>query len=1366
MNLFREDAERTHKEWLGYLQPVGLVVVPRSLWNAGAQVDKNLAEPLEALREALETWPLDAKREEGEPYIRHWPTFARKVLGWEPQNFQGDPLPSHLSLHLPEYQETLRPDWVVPEPHGEGTLMLIQQLPTGTPLDKPLPVEGRQWEATPQERFERLLRAVDPPVPLGLLINGFEIRLVYAPKGETSGYLTFPVKAMTEPAGRTIFGAFLMLLGQDRLFTLPDENRLPAILADSRRAQAEVSTALARQVLSALYSLLRGIQAANAKVGGQLLAEVLEKEPNQVYRGLLTVLLRLVFLKFSEERGLLSRDEIFLQHYSLAGLYERLREDRSQYQDTMHQRYGAWAQLLALFRLTYDGGDHRSERHAFHLPPRHGYLFDPDRFPFLEGRTLGTSYRDNGSLDVPWVSDATVFEVLDRLLMLDGERISYRGLDVEQIGSIYESMMGFSLHVAAGPTVAIKSPKAHGAPTPVNLETLLGVTKDKRKEWVQKATDQKLTGKAAQELEVAKTLEAMVQALARVIDVEATPDKQVLPAGSLILQPSLERRRSGSHYTPRTLTGRIVTKTLQPILQRLGSFPTPQQILDLKVLDPAVGSGAFLVEACRQLAEVLVMAWRAHDQMPQLRDEEEPLNHARRLVAQHCLYGVDRNPMAVDLAKLSLWLVTLAADHPFTFLDHAIRHGDSLVGYHPDEFGALLFGDNPSGDSFGVQRRIQASVEQAKGARKLIQDAPDDEAEETLQGYLRIFQDAVIDLELVGDALVHCFFLEEKAKARAARREQLWVQLQGCSSNQEIREALSPLQRGLRALGVHPFHWPLEFPEVFYRDNPGFDAIVGNPPFAGKNTLTEGNAKHYLDWILVLQPESHGNADLVAHFYRRAFDLLRDQGCFGLIATKTIRQGDSRNTGLRWIRAHNGTIFGATRRIPWPGEAAVVVSVVHVHKGLLQGPVELDGRSVDMITAFLFHTGPDDDPNRLEANSGKSFQGSTVLGMGFTFDDTDSKGIANSIADMNRLIADNSRNRERIFPYIGGEEINSDPMHRYHRYVINFENFPLGRRKLSPSWSEASEKQKLIYNNSEFAPHDYPNPVAEDWPELLGIIISKAKGTRGQHSTAPWWQFERLRGELYNAIRDLERFLFCANISPNLVFTFISSDIIVGAPHNVIAFNRYSHFSVMQSGIHELWARYFSSSFKDDLRYTPSDCFETFPFPCDLENDSVLEDVGRVLYEFRADLMTRTDLGLTKTYNRFHDPGEHDPDIQRLRDLHRAMDEAVLQAYGWSDLLPRLEYGFHPDFEPTEDEDGEPAKVRLRYRWPNELREEVLGRLLNLNAQRADEEAEIRRQRETLETKPIKSTPKRTRKSKLSMAAETVTPYLLDPEEC
>ena len=1359
MNPFAEDAERTHKEWLGYLQPVGLVVVPRSLLNAGAQVDKNLAEVLVTFRENLETWPLDAKKEEGEPYINNWVTFAGKVLGWEAHNTLGDPLPANLALHLPEYQETLKPTWAVPEPHGEGTMMLIQDLPTGTPLDKPLPVEGRQWEATPQERFERLLRAVDPPVPMGLLLNGFEVRLVFAPKGETSGYLTFPVKAMIEPAGRTILGAFLMLLGQDRLFTLPDENRLPAILAESRRAQAEVSTALAKQVLSALYGLLRGIQAANTKAGGLVLAEVLEKDPNRIYRGLLTILLRLVFLKFSEERGLLSRDELFLQNYSLAGLYERLRQDASQYPDTMDQRYGAWAQLLALFRLTYDGGDHISDRNAFHLPARHGYLFDPDRFPFLEGRNTETHYQDASSIEVPWVSDAIVFEVLDKLLMLKGERISYRGLDVEQIGSIYESMMGFSLHVAAGPTVAIKSPKSHGAPTPVNLDLLLAVAPVKRKEWVQAATDQKVTGKSATELEGARSLDQLVQALARAIDEEATPGKRVLPAGSLILQPSLERRRSGSHYTPRSLTGRIVTKTLQPVLQRLGSFPTPQQILDLKVLDPAVGSGAFLVEACRQLAEALVMAWRAHDCLPKLHPNEEPLSHARRLVAQHCLYGVDRNPMAVDLAKLSLWLVTLAADHPFTFLDHAIRHGDSLVGYHPDDFGALLFGDDRTKgkETYGVLDRIQASIDQAKAARKAIQDAPDDEDEAVQQGHLREFQEAVTDLELVGDALVHSFFVEEKPKARAARREQLWVRLQGCGSSGQIRDALVPFQQEVRDLGVYPFHWPLEFPEVFYRENPGFDAIVGNPPFAGKNTIADGNAPAYLPWLLALHAESHGNADLVAHFFRRVFTLLRRHGAFGLIATNTISQGDTRNTGLRWIRQHGGTIFCATRRVPWPGAAAVVVSVVHVHKGDLGGPFELDGRQVPLITAYLFHAGPDQDPARLEANAGKSFVGSFVLGMGFTFDDTDTKGVANSLADMERLIAKNPYNGSRILPFIGGEEVNNDPYHRHHRTVINFEDFPLGRRDLLPKWGEATETQKREYLSSGLLPLDYAEPVAEDWPELLALVETKVKAKRMVDKRESyrkfWWRFAERRADLYPAIRALHRVLACPVVSGNLNMAFLPNGMVYGHKLIVFVIPTNAGFGLMQSGIHDLWTRFLTSTMKDDLNYSPSDCFETFPFPEGFGTYHALEVAGEACYTFRADLMIRTELGLTKTYNRFHDPQEQDPDIQRLRDLHRAMDEAVLEAYGWSDLLPGLTYGFYPDFEPAEDEDGEPAKVRLRYRWPNALREEVLGRLLDLNAQRAAEEAEARRLRESLDLKPAKKGRKA--KAPLSMAAET-----------
>ena len=128
------------------------------------------------------------------------------------------------------------------------------------------------------------------------------------------------------------------------------------------------------------------------------------------------------------------------------------------------------------------------------------------------------------------------------------------------------------------------------------------------------------------------------------------------------------------------------------MLKQLGENPTPEQILNLKVCDPAMGSGAFLVEACRQLGDALMKAWHAHNDLPVIAADEEEALYAQRMVAQRCLYGVDKNPMAVDLAKLSLWLATLAKDHPFTFLDHSLRHGDSLVGLTRQQIAAFHWG--------------------------------------------------------------------------------------------------------------------------------------------------------------------------------------------------------------------------------------------------------------------------------------------------------------------------------------------------------------------------------------------------------------------------------------------------------------------------------------------------------------------------------------------------------------------------------------------------------------------------------------------------------------------------------------------------
>ncbi len=1358
-----DEATLAHQEWLGYLQPVGLVVSPYALHQAQALVDRNLIAPHTAFLEALGQWQFD-DREEPEASIVSWRRFAQEVLNWEPADLLGEggqPIPEDLSVPLVDHGDILKPTFAVPDPSplkdGSPWLMLVEEIRPGMAFDK-APEDGDGWLASPMARFERLLR--ETKVPTGLLINGRAVRLVHAPRGETSGYMDFKVSEMEKVSGRLIFGAFRMMLGADRLFGLPDKQRLPAILADSRKYQALVSTQLAQQVLGALYELLRGFQAADEAMKGQLLKEVLEKEPSKVYAGLLTVLLRKVFLLFAEDRGkeAISDHEVYLKHYSVLGLYEQLREDASRYPDTMDLRYGAWARLLSLFRLVYDGANHG----GLHLPARHGHLFEPDRFPFLEGRPEGSSREPNGRIQVPLVSDGVVYRVLTKLLLLDGERLSYRTLDVEQIGSVYESMMGFTLEVAQGPTLAIRSKERHGASAAINLEALQMVAPANREKWLKQATDQKLTGQALEALKRATTLEALAAALDGKVDRMATPG--MVPKGAMVLQPSPARRRSGSHYTPRSLTGPIVRKALDPILRRLGDNPTPEQILALKVLDPAVGSAAFLVEACRQLAEALVVAWRVHNCVPKIPLDEDELLHARRLVAQRCLYGVDRNPMAVDLAKLSLWLITLAKDHPFTFLDHAIRCGDSVVGVWLKDYTTLFFGEDGSGGpAQQVKDSISKSIERAREARQAILDAGEDPPESFLNAQMEALDKATNTLKVLGDVLVHCFFTGRNDRERRTNRTDAWIQVQQWLSGANDGDGPIAMAEALRHLGigVHPFHWELEFPEVFLRENPGFDAIVGNPPFAGKNTIIEGNADNYQDWLLAQHLESHGNADLAAHFFRKAYDLLRGEGCFGLIATNTISQGDTRNSGLRWIRTHSGTIYAATRRLPWPGAASVVVSIVHVHKGEHLGPYELDGRTVGLITAFLFHQGPDEDPYRLQANAGKSFVGSYVLGMGFTFDDTDSRGVANSMADRERLIQADPRNRERIFPYIGGEEVNSDPEHRYQRYVINFEDFPLGRRDLLPTWAEATEQQQRAYRTTGLVPMDYRGPVAEDWPDLINIVRTKVKPDRDGHNRDAirerWWQYAEKRPGLYAAIRNLPRVLAVSRVRAT-GFTFLPPDIVFSEQLLVFPLVDMASFAVCQSNVHDYWAYFFSGSALDLIRYSPSDCFETFPFPIWSERDQTLELTGEAYYNHRAAVMVQNQQGLTTTYNRFHDPEEREQGILQLRALHRGMDEAVLRAYGWDDL--QLTYDFFPDFEPSEDEDGEPTRARLRYRWPNELREEVLARLLALNDQRAKEE---RLQVPFTEVEPsedVELPKKRGRKPKASLPMAAEAPNL------
>ena len=1300
-----------------------------ALIKAGAILNQQDAEGRVRLAGCLEEREIDASRG-SELCLRDFRTFATRVLGWRfsPQGYAGTdevPIPEDLQVPLPDFGETLRPDFAVlerdPSDGGSCWQLLVQVPDDGQDFDKPVAGSGG-LEASPQGRAERLLRGAG--VPAAILVNGVAIRLISAPRGESSGWMDFRFGDLVRTAGRPLCSALRLLLNEQRLLGLPRNQRLAALLADSRKYQNEVSERLAEQVMHALYELLRGLQAAHDASGGELLSEPLSAEGNRndIYRGLLSVILRLVFLLYAEERGMLPEDETFVRHYSLAGLYRRLREDAALHPDTMDQRFGAWAQLLVLFRLIHDGSRDYQTGGAFSLPERSGVLFDPDRFPFLEGRR-GARQTIERVLP-PLVSDGTVYRVLEKLLVLDGERLSYRTLDVEQIGSVYETIMGFRLETARGRSVAIKPAKKLGAPDTVDLDALLAQPKRKRPRWLQDRANRNITPAVAKGLRAAETVDDVHAALERVLDKNATPD--LVPSGAMVLQPNEERRRSGSHYTPRELTEPIVRHTLAPILDRLrgedGRAPTPEQILEIKICDPAMGSGAFLVETCRQLADALIDSWGAYGNMPDIPTDEDEVIYARRLVAQRCLYGIDRNPMAVDLAKVSLWLSTLARDHPLTFVDHAFRHGDSLVGLTRRQIDALHWkGGTRVLTGFGAREALDVVSDR----RRQIRQADEKVTDRELQNLWREADEALAKVRLFGDLVLSAFFEKSKPKGRESRR----LAYREVIRSRRAREHETDLEYRRNAeVPFAPFHWQIEFPEVFDQENPGFDGFIGNPPFAGKNAVAASNIKGYPVWLKTLHEQSHGNADLVAHFYRRAFNLLRDGGAFGLIATNTIAQGDTRFSGLRWICKNGGEIYRVTKRVQWPGEAAVVVSVVHVAKGEVAGDRVLDGRQVNYITAFLFHRGGHDDPVRLMANAGKSFQGSIVLGMGFTFDDTDKKGVASSMAELRRLIEENPRNRDVIFPYIGGKEVNASPTHTNHRYVINF--------------SERSETE-----------------CKKRWPELMAMqptVKDRVKPERlrqkDKGAMRNWWQFIRPRPELHSAIAYLERIIAVnCGATPHLALAFLPARMVFANTLAVLAFDTDAAFCALQSRPHEIWARFFGSSLEDRLRYTPSDCFETFPFPEGWETRPALTAAGKEYYEFRAALMIKRNQGMTKTYNRFHDPYVNDPEVVRLREIHARMDRSVLDAYGWHDIPTDCE--FLLDYEIDETRWGR-RKKPYRYRWPDPVRDEVLARLLALNAERAATEARAAAA-QTSKPKPVRSRYRRRSAPDLLKVAET-----------
>jgi len=477
----------------------------------------------------------------------------------------------------------------------------------------------------------------------------------------------------------------------------------------------------------------------------------------------------------------------------------------------------------------------------------------------------------------------------------------------------------------------------------------------------------------------------------------------------------------------------------------------------------------------------------------------------------------------------------------------------------------------------------------------------------------------------------------------------------------------------------HPTHWPLVFPEVF--EQGGFDAVIGNPPFLHGQKLTGALGTAYREYLVrQVAGNARGSADLVAYFLLVAHKLLNGTGQTGLIGTNTIAQGDTREVGLDQITSDGVTIRAAVKSAHWPTHTVSVDYAVLWSSRCATDPGVmslLDGRPVPMITSSLDVAYSEaGKPFRLGNTLGRAFIGSYVLGMGFAMSPEAAQDLINR----------DPRNREVLFPYISGEDLNSRPDASAGRWVINFRDWPLER--------------------------------AGQYPECLDIVRRLVKPARdklkgrnptGNDRARNWWRYGRRADSLYKAIDGKKRVLAIVLHSATGTPVFVDSQQVFSHGIAVLAYEDYGHLALLTSGLHYWWAITWGSTLGAALRYTPTDVFETFSQPIITDR---MQSAGEKLDAFRRRLMLDRQVGLTPLYTELHNQDYQDGGVIALRGIHVELDQAVMEAYGWDDVP--LEHGFHE------------TRQGVRFTISAPAREAILRRLLELNHRRHDEEVAAR----------------------------------------
>lgn len=1198
------------------------------------------------------------------------------------------------------------------------------------PVDSLRDLVGDGWASSPIDRMDAMLR--HSGIRVGVVTDGRWWAVVSAAPGTmTASGIVDALTWVEEPATRNAFAA---LLAPIRLIGGHKEHRLPALFADSVLAAEQVTEALGVQVRKAVELVVAAFaeSADDARRRGE--PSPLPDDGETIYDAVVTVLMRVVFLLFAQERGLLPQGDLFERAYGLIGQLDVLDvRAREEDEDSLDATHLTWHRLLATSRALYDGASFEDLR----LPAYGGSLFDAARFPFLDART------DRGTLALT-VSDRVMWQVLHAVQVAkpkgqDARRISFRDIDVEQIGYIYEGLLGYTCRSADEVIVGLLGTDGQEPEIPLaELERLAEQhfsDADIAKAVLAWAKEDQPASKPPSASALTNALAGgdTVEDAERAVRVVAPDDAAlrerllpwigairrdlrgrpvVIPPGGLIVVETPSRRNAGAHYTPRSLAEEVVEHALAPLVYAPGPHQTADHtqwqlissddILDLRVADIACGSGAFLVAAARYLAARLVEAW--HHEGPATMSPSELETAARRKVVAQCLYGADINAMAVEMCKLSLWLVSLDRDLPFSFVDDKVLHGNSLLGVtdlrqieamHIDPHAVEAEGLFEVNKARQLAERLDVDhvVERVRRKRRQLASEIDDrDPQRTANAKRRQLAEINRDLAQLwnlADGVIAAGLRAGGNPGKALNEAYDDLRVAAGRAYPKSGEGDPAMLDSLIATGLtptaptdyerwQPLHWALAVPDVIERG--GFDAIIGNPPFLGGKKITSAVGSNLREWLVnVLAEGTKGNADLVAYFFLRATTLLTSRGNLGLIATNTVAQGDSREVGLERMVENGFTITRSIQSRAWPAASANLeyAAVWGTRNSVIDDVLRVcDDVAVRQISPLLEPEGRvEGSPRRLTENAGIAFQGCIVLGKGFVI----------SALEAKEWIGQDHRNAEVILPYLNGQDLNSRPDCTASRWVID-----LGERSELEASTYGAPWERLL---SKVRPERITKD-ADKYPRMV-------------HE---WWKFWNARPAMRKAIADLDEVLVIAQTSSTQASVRVANDQTFDQKIIVFASDDFDLLATLNSSMHRLWATARGSTRTGDPVYTPSDVFVTFPRPPHTADQN---RAGRTLDRCRREIMLRRDLGLTKLYNLVNDPdiADHsDADVARLRAIHVELDGAVMAAYGWDDVP--LDHGFHT--------------YRQMTRWTVSpaARVEILDRLLEENHRRAALEQE------------------------------------------